>query len=118
MRRRRLFHCLVIALAALVVSSPSYAGMVGTAQVQSNQVRFDPGSITTQRAWIREQLVFGGVETGDASMRVAALTDTQVAQIHQRIEETPAGGNTLVIVILLVIIAELMGYLDIFPRWP
>ena len=118
MRMKRLFHCLVIALAALVISSPSYAAMVGTAQIQSNQLSIDPGSITTQRAWIREQLVFGGVEAGDASMRVAALTDAQVTQIHQRINEAPAGGNMLVIVILLVIIAELMGYTDIFPRWP
>jgi hypothetical protein len=118
MRLKRLFHCLVIAFAALIVSSPSYAAMVGTAQLQSHQVSFDPGSITTQRAWIREQLVGGGVEAADASMRVAALTDAQVTQIHQRINEAPAGGNTLVIIILLVIIAELMGYTDIFPRWP
>lgn len=118
MRMKRLFHCLVIAFAALVVSSPSYSAMVATAQVQSNQPGFDPGSITTQRAWIREQLVVGGVEAGDALMRVAALTDAQVTQIHQRINEAPAGGNTLVIIILLVIIAELMGYTDIFPRWP
>jgi hypothetical protein len=118
MRIKRLFHCLVIAFAAMVVSFPSHSAMVGTAQVQSNQPGFDPGSITTQRAWIREQLVVGGVEAADASMRVAALTDAQVTQIHQRINEAPAGGNTLVIIILLVIIAELMGYTDIFPRWP
>ncbi len=118
MRIKRLFHCLVIAFAALIISSPSYSAMVGTAQVQSNQLSVDRGSITTQRTWILEQLVIGGVEAGDASMRVAALTDAQVTQIHQRIDEAPAGGNTLVIVILLVIIAELMGYTDIFPRWP
>ena len=118
MRIKRFVHCLVIASAALVVSFPSHSAMVGTAQLQSHQMSFDPGSITTQRAWIREQLVVGGVEAGDASMRVAALTDVQVTQIHQRINEAPAGGNTLVIIILLVIIAELMGYTDIFPRWP
>ena len=118
MRLKKLFHCLVIAFAALIVSSPSYSAMVGTAQVQGNQISIDAGSITTQRAWIREQLVVGGVEAAAASMRVAALTDAQVTQIHQRIDETPAGGNTLVIIILLLIITELVGFTDIVPSWP
>jgi hypothetical protein len=118
MRIKRLVHWLVIAFAALVLSLPSHSAMVRTAQVQSYQISVDPASITTQRASILEQLVFGGVEAADASMRVAALTDAQVTQIHQRIDEAPAGGNTLVIVILVLIITELMGYTDILPRWP
>ena len=118
MPMKRLFHCLLIAFAALVVSLPSHSAMVGTAQIQGNQISIDAGSITTQRAWIREQLVVGGVEAADASMRVAALTDAQVTQIHQRIDEAPAGGNTIIIIILLLIITELVGFTDIVPSWP
>ncbi len=118
MRTKRLFHCLLAAFTALVLSLPSQAAMVATTQMQSNQTASDLGSITAQRDWIRQQLVAGGVEAANASLRVAALTDTQVTQIHQRIDEAPAGGNTLVIVILLLIITELMGYTDFLPRWP
>jgi len=42
-----------------------------------------------------------------------------VAQIHQRIEESPAGGaETVIIIILILVITELMGYTDIVPNWP
>jgi hypothetical protein len=118
MQPRRLFHCLLISFAALAISVPSQAAMVATAQVQGSQITVDTGSITTQRDWIGEQLVLAGVQAADASRRVAALTDAQVTQLHQRIDEAPAGGNMLVIVILLLVITELMGFTDIVPSWP
>ncbi|MDH3537852.1 MAG: PA2779 family protein, partial [Gammaproteobacteria bacterium] len=72
-----------------------------------------------QRDWIREQLLTGGVSEADAVKRVAALTDDQVAKIHQRIDESPAGGaDALVVIILVLVITELMGYTDIIPNWP
>ncbi len=115
----KLTRCLLIALAAFAVSLPSQAAMVGTAQMQSSQSTVDLGSIAAKRDWIEEQLVVGGVEAKDAASRVAAMTDVQVAQIHQRIEESPAGGaDALVVIILVLVITELMGYTDIIPNWP
>ena len=115
----KLTRCLLIAVAAFAVSLPSQAAMVGTAQVQSSQLSIDLGSIAAKRDWIEEQLVGGGVEAKDAESRVAAMTDAQVVQIHQRIDEAPAGGaDALVIVILVLVITELMGYTDIVPNWP
>ena len=115
----KLTRCLLIALAAFAVSLPSQAAMVGTAQMQSSQLTVDLGSIAAKRDWIEEQLVVGGVEAKDAASRVAAMTDVQVAQIHQRIEESPAGGaDALVVIILVLVITELMGYTDIIPNWP
>lgn len=116
----KLTRCLLIALAAFAVSLPSQAAMVGTAQMQSSQLSIDLGSITAKRDWIEEQLVVGGVEAKDAASRVAAMTDAQVVQIHQRIDESPAGGGAeaLIIVALILVITELMGYTDIVPNWP
>ena len=114
----KLTRCLLIALAAFAVSLPSQAAMVGTAQMQSDQLSIDLGSIAVKRDWIEEQLVVGGVDAKDAASRVAAMTDAQVVQIHQRIDESPAGGNAVVIVILILVITELMGYTDIVPNWP
>lgn len=115
---KKLLQCLLIATAVITVSLPSQAAMVGTAQLQANQVAIDFGSITAQRDWIKEQLVTGGVDTVDASLRVAALTDAQVLNIHQRIDKEPAGGNVLVIIFLILVITELMGITDIVPNWP
>lgn len=115
---KKLLQCLLIAAAVMAVSLPSRAAMVDTAQLQANQVVRDFGSITAQRDWIKEQLVAGGVDAADASLRVVALTDAQVLKIHQRIDQEPAGGNTLVIIFLILVITELMGVTDIIPNWP
>jgi len=115
---KNLLWCLLIAMAVMVTSLPGQAAMVDTTQLQANQVAINFGSITAQRDWIKEQLVVGGVDASDASLRVAALTDAQVLKIHQRIDEEPAGGNTLVIIFLILVITELMGITDIVPNWP
>ena len=110
---------LLVVIAALATSLPSQAAMVGTAQIQSSQLSIDLGSIVAKRDWIEEQLVVGGVDAKDAESRVAAMTDEQVVQIHQRIDESPAGGaEALIIVALILVITELMGYTDIIPSWP
>lgn len=115
---KKLLQCLLIAAAVMAVSLPSQAAMVGTTQLQANPVSIDFGSITTQRDWIKQQLVVGGVDAVDAALRVAVLTDAQVLKIHQRIDKEPAGGNTLVIIFLILVITELMGITDIVPNWP
>ena len=115
---RNIIRCLLIGFSALVVSMPSQAAMVGTAQMQANPPSIELLDIADQRHWIEEQLVLGGVPQIDAVSRVAAMTDAQVASLHQRIEEEPAGGNVLVIIILVLVITELMGYTDIIPNWP
>ncbi|MDH3220910.1 MAG: PA2779 family protein [Gammaproteobacteria bacterium] len=116
---KRVLRSLLLALAATTVVLPVHAGMVGTAQLQANPVAVELGNIAQQRDWIREQLVTGGVSEADAVKRVAALTDAQVNRIHQRMDEEPAGGaDALVILILVLVITELMGYTDIIPNWP
>jgi len=115
---KKLMQGMLIVAAVMAVSLPSQAAMVGTAQLQANQLALDFGDIVTKRAWIKEQLVVGGVKVADASLRVAALTDAQVQKIHQRIDKEPAGGNTLVIIFLILVITELLGVTDIVPNWP
>ncbi len=120
MKMKRILQCLMIAIVALTASLPSQAAMVGTAQIQANTPVM-AGDVIQQRAWIREHLVKGGVDETVAVTRVAAMTDAQVAQIHQRIDEAPAGGGTaetIIIIGLVLVITELMGYTDIIPNWP
>jgi hypothetical protein len=120
MFKKRVLQCLMIAIVALTASLPVHAAMVGTAQIQANTPVM-AGDVTQQREWIREQLVKGGVDETVAVTRVAAMTDVQVAKIHQRIDEVPAGGGTaevLIIIGLVLVITELMGYTDIIPNWP
>jgi len=112
---RNIIRCLLIGFTALVVSMPSQAAMVGTEQMQANPLSIELLDIAGQRHWIEEQLVLGGVPRIDAGSRVAAMTDAQVASLHQRIEQEPAGGNVLLIAIVILLITELTGYTDILP---
>jgi len=78
-------------------------------------------NVAQQRMWITEQLVKGGVSETDAQKRVASMTDVQVTEIHQRIDELPAGASTIEVIIiigLVLVITELLGYTDIIPNWP
>lgn len=121
MMMKRILRCLLIAAAALMASLPSQAAMVGTAQIQAGPAMVEPGDVLQQRNWISQRLVQGGVSETDAVKRVAAMTDVQVAEIHQRIDEMPAGGTgaeLLIIIGLVLVITEMAGYTDIFPNWP
>jgi len=120
MMMKRIFRCLLIAVAALTASLPSQAAMVGTAQIQAGPAMVELGDMVQQRDWIRQQLVQGGVSETDAVKRVAAMTDIQVAKIHQRIDEMPAGAGAEVLIIigLILVITEMAGYTDIIPNWP
>ena len=110
---KRLFHCLLVAVAALSFSLPGQAAMVGTAQLQADSVAIELGGLAEQRDWIREQLIAGGVSEARAAERVAAMTDAQVQEIHERIDASPAGGaDALVVVIIVLIVLEVMGYTD------
>jgi hypothetical protein len=112
---KKLMRGLLIALACMTVSLPGHAAMVGTAQMQSDSMVFEAGDVANQRDWILEQLIVGGVKKSDAQIRVAAMTDAQVQEIHKRIDENPAGGNVIIIVFLVLVISDLLGYTDIFP---
>lgn len=112
---KKLIRSLLIALACMAVSLPGHSAMVGTAQIQNDSVLVELGDLTQKRDWIREQLVTAGVSQPDATLRVAAMTDGQVQEIHQRIDEHPAGGNVIVIIGLVLVITDLLGYTDIFP---
>jgi hypothetical protein len=113
MLSKRLLNCLLVAVAALCFSLPGRAAMVGTAQLQAGSAAVELGALAGQRDWIREQLIVGGVDEARAAERVAAMTDAQVLEIHKRIDASPAGGaDALVVVIIVLIVLEVMGYTD------
>ena len=108
---------LILPMLVLLVCLPAQAGMVGTAQIQDAAVTLPAAAAAQQRDWISEQLVRGGVSQEMATRRVAAMTDAQVAELHQRIDEAPAGGvDAIVIIIVIFIFTEYMGYTDIIPN--
>lgn len=114
MNLKKLASCLSLALLIFSFGAPVQAAMVTTSELQKAAVVVDLANGIEQREWIEEQLVLGGVGQAEASARVAAMTDAEVAQIYQRIDEAAAGGNIILIGIIVVLVLELTGVIDIF----
>ncbi len=122
----KLFHlirqtglALLIAGGAMFVSLPAQAGMVGTAQMtHSLTSSLSAAEITQQRGWIQSQLEANGVTKTNAAIRVSSLSDSQIQQVHQRIDEMPAGAGALGVIafgFLVLVITDLTGLTDVFP---
>jgi hypothetical protein len=66
---------------------------------------------------VRGQLVGLGVDPKDAQARVAALTDSELEMLNQRLDTLPAGGDALAVigvVFIVLLILELVGVINIF----
>jgi len=73
---------------------------------------------TIRRADVQSQLLSMGVNTADIEKRVDQMTQAEVAQLNQQIDQLPAGSGVLGIVVLIFIvfvITDVIGATDIFP---
>jgi hypothetical protein len=85
--------------------------------MQAGTTAIELADSVEQRGWLQQQLVLGGVSATDAVTRVAAMTDGEVAQLHQRIDEMPAGGSdALIIALIIFAVLEITGYIDVIPE--
>jgi hypothetical protein len=110
---------------ATIGLSPAQAGLITTSQVLTGKAA-DPAR-TQVRAFlaredVRSQLSAWGLDPAMANARVDSMTDEEVARMAQRIDRLPAGGDlgtTVVvaslIVFLVLLATDIMGYTDVFP---
>ena len=110
----------LFAIGAISFSIPAQATMVGTAQIvgEAGAQFYTPLVMQQKRDWIQSQLEKNGVSRTDSILRVSSMSDNQVIQIHQRIEEMPVGAGaagTVLFIFVVLAITDLMGATDIFP---
>ena len=99
------------ALAALV----SNEQVIAQAQHQSAKAKLMQ---TIERADVRQQLLSMGVREQDITSRINLMTADEIAQLNQQIDELPAGGDLLGIILVIFIvfvITDVIGATDIFP---
>lgn len=110
---RRLIAMLLILTLALPL--PAHAGMVAT------EALLDRERIATllERADVRAQLQAYGVNPAEVKARVAALTDAEAAELATKIDQLPAGGvsvlGVILIVFLVLLLTDILGYTKVFP---
>jgi hypothetical protein len=106
------------------VWSPAQAALVATNQV-INQTKNDEARqkviLFMERADVSQQMVAMGVDPDLARSRVASMTDQEIAQISDRIDQLPAGRGVFEsilivagLVAIVFFITDLIGWTDIY----
>ncbi len=74
--------------------------------------------LALQQDRLSKQLAALGVDPNMAEQRVASLTDADLIALDERLEELPAGGAVLELILvafLVMLILDLTGLTNIFP---
>lgn len=96
------------------------AGVISTEaalQMEERAERIERIHSVLARDNVQEQLVRFGVDPVDAERRVAHLSDGELLELEQRMNELPAGAGALEvlgIVLLVLLVLELVGVTDVF----
>jgi hypothetical protein len=112
----------------LLLSLPhksAFAGMIGTETVldatRSQEAR-DYLNRILAREDVRASLVAQGIDPPEAQARVDSLSDAEAVSLADQIEELPAGGSALgiivgalLIVFIVLLVTDILGYTDVFP---
>lgn len=72
------------------------------------------------RTEVQEQMLAFGVEPKDVQDRLAVLTDEELRYLYGRMQDMPAGGDSVLavvgVVFLVLLILELVGVTNIFTK--
>lgn len=111
----------LIAFATLTAAPAAHAGIVGTeaafAGVSLDADR-DRLAASLARADVRAAFVAQGVDPAEVEARVASLTADEVRLLNERMDQLPAGGDVLGVlltVFIILLITDLIGWTDVFP---
>ena len=116
---------LLMTLLLLLITAPVHsvlAAMVGTEAIlvnQDTQNARDRLRSFLDREAVQSQLAARGIDPAEAQARVDSLSDTEVMQITDKIDQLPAGGSfwgtilyLAIIVFIVLVVLELLGYTD------
>jgi hypothetical protein len=125
--KNRNWRAALVAVLALAVCNTGFiqtaqAGVVDTGVLVTSTRDAHMATIQSQlaREDVRAQLSRYGVEPAAIEGRLASLSDSELASLSERMEDVPAGGDGLLVVIgltfVVLIILEMVGVIDIFKR--
>ncbi len=108
-----------------VLLPPAKAALVPTAQavseIDTEQTRSQL-HVLIDRGDVQAQLEVWGVDPQEARARVDSLSDQELENLSARMDKMPAGGGAIgtivgaaLIVFLVLLFTDIMGYTDVFP---
>lgn len=122
---RLIASCLIFSTAVLAMSAPAQAGVVSTYEViesgSAGDARVPRERVQSfmQREDVRAALQARGVDPRQASARVQALSDDEVAQLAGQIDRLPAAGTDVLgfalVIFVLLLFTDILGLTKVFP---
>ncbi len=102
------------------ITLPVQAAMISTPDViQSQQSAYDREQLSSmlERGDVQEELLSMGVAPETVQERVNSMTDFEIAQLNEQINDMPAGGilGAVVLIFVVFVITDAIGATDIFP---
>jgi hypothetical protein len=127
-RKKISFISLFMATMMLLIAvpyQPLIAAMVPTEatiyQIKAQDARDHLKALISKND-IKKSLISQGIDPDEAKARVDSLSDSEVLEVADKIEQLPAGGGALgaiigaaLIVFLVLLITDILGYTDVFP---
>ena len=106
----------------LGVGSSVYADAVSTADIYQQMSVSEKRSevqMFMARDEVRTALSARGVSDADLDTRIANLSDAEILDLHQQIDQLPAGEGilgTVIAILVIFLLLDMGGVTDIFPR--
>ena len=122
MRKKLMAVALSGSLVCAGFSTGVAAAVIDTQQavtMQAREQRIAAASATLAREDVRSAMIELGVDPQQAQLRVASLSDAELAQLAGQLQQLPAGGSALGLVgavFLVLLILEITGVVDIFKK--
>ena len=110
----------ILAMFSMQVA-PVNAGMISNDElIKQAQHEISVGQLVTilDREDIQQQLTAMGVDSSMAKLRVSQMSESELAEIQQKIEELPAGSGVLgflLTIFIVLVITDMLGATDVFP---
>ncbi len=116
-------HLVMFGVLALSLHFPAaQAGLVGTdavisaSQAQQQRERLQQ---VLNRDDVKNELVARGVDPAQVQARVDSLTDQEIQGLSSNIDQLPAGGDSLlgvlVFIFIVLLITDILGLTNVFP---
>ncbi|GAA0569228.1 hypothetical protein GCM10008997_17450 [Halomonas salifodinae] len=116
-----LILCLVLGSLPVAAAPSPASGLITTQEALSqDQVSADRERINEilARQDVQDQLVAQGVDPAEVEARVAALSDAEVRQMADQLEQLPAGASVvgaLFAVFVILLVTDILGLTNVFP---
>jgi hypothetical protein len=110
---------------SVATHQPVRAAMVTTADMQNasnNEWNRENLKILLAKPEVQKKLLEWGMTQEEVQETLDSLTDAEIADLANKINDLPAGGNgvgavvgAVLIVFLVLLITDLLGYTNVFP---